>query len=225
MARRAASSFMVAAALAGQAGLRADCLRDLITLVCCSEAGPGEEEWPAPPAPPQWLRGWGGVWPQPGRAWAAEQAETGPHGAWAGESGCLGTAQPPPPSPFGPYWPSLVLAELKLSTLGLLQLPGHPSVPKGPTTTADPTWPSRPPLVQDLISGIETLLLEPPIAITSQFTLKSTPCAAFQGPACPSRLLLGRGSRAPHALLALAPYQPTPVSPAPPLGLFYNMQL
>ena len=30
------------------------------------------------------------------------------------------SAPPPPPSPFGPYWPSLVLAELKLSTLGLL---------------------------------------------------------------------------------------------------------
>ena len=139
--------------------------------VCCSEAGQGEEEWPALPAPPQWPWVGRGV----ATARAAEQAETGPHGAWAGESVCLGTAQPPPLSPFGPSWPSLALAELKLSTLGLLQLPGHPSVPKGPTTAADPTWPSRPSLVQDVISGIETLLLEPPIATTSQvpFILKS----------------------------------------------------
>lgn len=108
----------------------------------------------------------------------------------------------------------------------MLQLPDHPSVPKGPTIAADPTWPSRPSLVQDRISGIKTLLLEPPIATISQvpFILKSTPCAAFQG-TLPSHLFLGHGSRAPHALLALAPYQPTPVSPTPQLGLFYNMQL
>lgn len=78
-----------------------------------------------------------------------------------------------------------------------------------------PQRPSRPSLVQDLISGIETLLLEPPIATTSQvlIILKSTPSAVFQSPL------------APHGLLALTPHQPTPLSPTTQLGLFYIMQL